>query len=381
MAISVNWITGEITVPKADTQLVSAGPPEIRSHDTDAFRLELKDLEDDAAGGRPWPRTHNHNLPVTIAGITYARTLEIIAPYFVTYEDGQYRVSLGGSNNNIVDVATVNQVSIISNNSAGLTFSEEINSQSFTSGQVTLDVNAGLPGTAFPRGTPTNPVNNLSDALQIAADRGLHKIALTGFVTATGSENLDGISIEGGAGASNVVYLAGVSTVNSSFERLIVCGAQNGLSRFVDVILGVTGLAGFTNAEGRFINCIVNTASGFEQNATGVGSLLDNCSFVMPDNAQVAFNANGKAFSLRQCTGNILITNATDVEEQDLNFAGGRVEVDASCTAGQFNLSGVASLTDNSGGTVLSQDSFISPDDVRLARDHARAANLQTQQV
>jgi hypothetical protein len=118
MAISVDPITGEITIPKADLSLIQASP-EIRGLDVDAFRLELKDWEA-SADGRPWPDTHVHNTQVLLAGTTFARTVEIIDPYFVTIEDGQYAVEASGANHNIADVLTVNQVSFRTFNSGGL---------------------------------------------------------------------------------------------------------------------------------------------------------------------------------------------------------------------------------------------------------------------
>jgi hypothetical protein len=72
----------------------------------------------------PFADTHRHNTQVTIAGITYARTIEIINGYSITFEDGQYSVRLAGSNNNFFDVENgilnQNQVQVIANNSAGL---------------------------------------------------------------------------------------------------------------------------------------------------------------------------------------------------------------------------------------------------------------------
>jgi len=118
MAISVNWITGEITVPKADTTLVQASP-EIRALDTEQFWLDLKDLEA-AVEGMPWPDTQENFPSYTIQGIVYAQAFRIINPYFVTFEDGQYAVTLDGTNNNILEVATQNQVRLSSSNSAGL---------------------------------------------------------------------------------------------------------------------------------------------------------------------------------------------------------------------------------------------------------------------
>lgn len=117
MAISVNWATKVINVPQADLTPVSAG---VYSLDLNVLRLALKDLEDDATG-MSFPTTHNHNGPVTVGGVTLSRVLEIINGYTVTFEDGQYAVNLFGANSNVSDVTNVNQVSVRSANSAGLT--------------------------------------------------------------------------------------------------------------------------------------------------------------------------------------------------------------------------------------------------------------------
>lgn len=113
---TITWGTKVIYVPKSFLTLIAGANYRL---DTNAFRNALKDLEDDEAG-MPFPKTHNHNTEVNLGGIVYARTLEIINGYTITFEDGQYAVSLTGSNNNIVDVLNLNQVSIRSNNSAGL---------------------------------------------------------------------------------------------------------------------------------------------------------------------------------------------------------------------------------------------------------------------
>jgi len=119
MAITVDWGNKIINVPKADTTLVDSGPPEIRELDIDTFRLTLKDLEDDEEG-MPFPDTHSHNAQVTIAGVTLARVIEIINGYTITFEDGQYVVNLVGANSNIIEKTNKNQVSLASQNSAGL---------------------------------------------------------------------------------------------------------------------------------------------------------------------------------------------------------------------------------------------------------------------
>lgn len=120
MATTINPITGIIYVPKVDTTLVDIGPPEIRELDTNVWRLELRDIEDDELN-RPWPRTHDHNSDVDIGGgVILADVLLILDPYTVTFEDGQYAVNLVGTNNNILLKNNKNQVSVNPGNSAGL---------------------------------------------------------------------------------------------------------------------------------------------------------------------------------------------------------------------------------------------------------------------
>ena len=111
MAFAVNHLTKVISIPKADLTLISGT---IYSLDSNQFRLDLKDWED-SEYGMAMPTTHNHNTEVTIAGITYARTIEIINGYSLEFE---------GSNNNFHDVLNgilvQNQVQVIPTNSAGL---------------------------------------------------------------------------------------------------------------------------------------------------------------------------------------------------------------------------------------------------------------------
>lgn len=116
MTISINWGTKVIFVPQADLTLLSVA---LYSMDLNAFRLALKDLED-SEDGMAFPITHKHNTEVVLSGVTYARVIEIINGYTVTFENGAYAVTLIGANSNVGDVANINQVSVRANNSAGL---------------------------------------------------------------------------------------------------------------------------------------------------------------------------------------------------------------------------------------------------------------------
>jgi hypothetical protein len=118
--LDVDWETYEIYIPQSYLTL-SGGT--LYTMDTDQFRLDLKETES-SVFGIPHPKTHNHNTSVTIVGVTYSRFIEILPPYTITFEDGQYSVILNGSNNNIWDIAggvlNQNQVQVIPTNSAGL---------------------------------------------------------------------------------------------------------------------------------------------------------------------------------------------------------------------------------------------------------------------
>jgi hypothetical protein len=119
VALSINWATQVITVPQADLSLVSGTLYEL---DVNAFRLALKDIED-GEEGMAFAATHRHNTSVTLSGVTYARTFEIINGYTVTFQDtgSPYTVRCVGANHNLGDVTNyVSEVSLIVGNSAGL---------------------------------------------------------------------------------------------------------------------------------------------------------------------------------------------------------------------------------------------------------------------
>jgi len=119
VALTIDPQTFIIFVPKADMTLVQSTPFEVRELDLNAFRLELKAYEA-AVYGMYLLKTHDHNTEVTLGGLTFARVIEILPPYTVTFEDGNYAVNLVNANSNVSDKTNLNQVQIRSANSAGL---------------------------------------------------------------------------------------------------------------------------------------------------------------------------------------------------------------------------------------------------------------------
>ena len=116
MEITIDWGNRIINIPQ--DYLTSLGG-NVYELNLNTFRLTLKDLEDNEEG-MPHLDTHKHTTETVLSGVTYARFVEIINGYTVTFEDGQYMVSAVGANSNIADVMNLNQVSLRTANSAGL---------------------------------------------------------------------------------------------------------------------------------------------------------------------------------------------------------------------------------------------------------------------
>ncbi len=121
MALTIDPATKEVTVPQGDLTLVSGTLYEM---DTNQFRLDLLALLDDE--DYIWmDDAFVHNTEVTVAGTTFARTIEVVNGWNITFSpDSAWSVRLAGSNNNIFDVENnilnQNQVQVIAQNSAGL---------------------------------------------------------------------------------------------------------------------------------------------------------------------------------------------------------------------------------------------------------------------
>lgn len=197
MAVSINWATRVISVPKADMALIQTDPFEIRELDLDWFRLQLKSLEDNEAG-IVFPDTHRHNAPVTVGGVTLAMVVEIINGYTVTFENGNYAVNLVGANSNVSDVTNLNYVSIRSANSAGLIVTEGGGGTDWTSAERRQIRDAlGVDGDKVPASG-----GQLQDKAEPGDEMALTTDAETGVVDAVWDEQMADHQVTGSMGAN-----------------------------------------------------------------------------------------------------------------------------------------------------------------------------------
>ena len=117
--ISINWLTKVIYIPQSYVTFVSGSRYTL---DIEKLRNDLKNLED-TDEGMPYPDTHARNKPVTLSGVVYAQTFEILPPYTISFENTgtPYVVVAEGANHNIGDVTNFDGgMSLVVGNSGGL---------------------------------------------------------------------------------------------------------------------------------------------------------------------------------------------------------------------------------------------------------------------
>lgn len=122
MAITIDWPTKTFSVPQSDLTLVSGTLYEM---DTEVdFRQEVNAIMA-SEEGICFEDPIIHFTEYTVAGVTYARAIQLTNGYSLTFTpDAQWSVRFVGSNNNLFDIENgilnQNQVQVIPSNSAGL---------------------------------------------------------------------------------------------------------------------------------------------------------------------------------------------------------------------------------------------------------------------
>ena len=351
MAITIDYSTFTINIPKADTTLIQSNPTEIRELDLNVFRLTLKALEE-SEEGMVFPDTHSHNAPVPVGGVTLARVVEIINGYTVTFEDGQYAVNLTGANSNVGDVVNVNQVSVRSANSAGLIQTREIEYASFGGG-VTVDVLNGESGTLYPIGTRETPVNNFTDANLIANLRGFSKFYILGNATVDSSGVYDGFLFVGESQIrSQIIISPNASVLGCEFYDSHILGTLDGNARLKGCL--ITDL---------------NYVSGYvEECVLGDGTIVLagdahflNCwsGVVGTGTPTIDMGGSGSSLGMRNYNGGIQLINKSGAENVSLDINSGHVKLSSSITNGDIVIRGIGKITDDSIGATVYSDDFI----------------------
>jgi hypothetical protein len=358
MAVSIDWGSRVIFVPKADLTLIQATPTEIREMNLDWFRFQLKGLEDDPEG-MPFPDTHRHNTEATVAGLTLARVIEIINDYTVTFEDGQYAVNLVGANSNVGDVVNVNQVSVRSFNSAGLISNPAIEYASYNGG-VTVDKNSAYSGTLYPVGTPRQPVNNLADALLIAQYRGFTTFYIIGDMVIDSAGNYGGFIFVGESESKSMLEIDSDASVSEcEFYDAHIEGILDGNAKLKNCII-----EDLQYIYGMVEQCLLQ-AGTIVLGGSNVAHFIDCWSGSADKNVipYIDMGGAGQDLILRNYNGAIGIKNLTGATNKvSIDLNSGVVVLDPTVTAGEVVVRGVGTVVNNSVGATVDTHDLINPD-------------------
>jgi hypothetical protein len=373
--VSIDWLTKVITIPQLFLNYLGGTSYQL---DTNAFRIALRDIEDNADGVVFAP-THNHNTQVTLGGIQYARVIEILSPYTITFEDTgtPYVVSLSGSNNNILEKTNLGTVQVLSNNSAGLINLTEVQQAAFE-GQVTISASTGQVGTTYPIGTLTKPVSNIADAKLIATARGIDDYYIIGNLTVGATDNVTGLHFTGDGATLNVTrttvtLTSGCVTTNSVWRNCKITGYQGGESIYEDCIID-----GLDNAHCFYTRCgLIDGASrGYTIRQTsgvssGHASYFKEC---YSDEGTAIIDRNGARLNMTfdGWHGRIKFINqnhSTSSGQVWLHMNGGTVTIDSTCTKGKITITGTGELVNNSAGTEVDATGLLAEVGTQLKLD------------
>lgn len=396
MAITVDPLTFIINIPQADLTLVSGTIYEL---DTDWFRLELKAWEAGGNGlseGITFQKTHDHNTEVTIAGVVYARAIEILVPYSIEFQDAQYTVILKGSNNNIFDVENgilvQNQVQIISTNSAGLVVVDTgsgitpgdktdiiegvwdevlsgtnhlvpdsaataLRSATYIIGSITLDTINGDAGTGWAIGTHFQPSNNLTDALTIMGYGNVHDLVLENNITVGPTHDISNLVVRTtGRMGVDVILDVGCTSNNTTFKNLNLSGEITSGNQILVYDCSIGNLDNF-----RGIMNNVTFAQGSEITLDTWANIIQGTAGGEPTN-EVEISIGTAMLNVSHWTGNLKLKGKTGTDRTVINCDSGNIIIDSTCIAGKIQLLGTGFLeADNSGpGCDVDIEGFIS---------------------
>lgn len=222
---------------------------------------------------------------------------------------------------------------------------------------VTVDTTSTHTGTLFPTGTAQAPVNNFSDALQIAEDRGFIKFYVIGDATIdTGLDFTDMIFEGQGINLSTLTLESNADFLNTEFLNATIEGTLDGNSTIRDCQIAdltfVTGvindciLAGKTILGGTVLAQFINCVSGVPGTET----------------PEIDMGGDGPGLSVRNYNGGLKVSNKTGTDNVSIDMNSGHVNLDSTVVNGTIVVRGISKLTNNAtGSAVVIDDDLIQP--------------------
>lgn len=215
-------------------------------------------------------------------------------------------------------------------------------------GAVHLDTSSGITGTAYPRGTPGFPVDNLQDGYAIALKFGYQQFVLRGsfsldrdyinwFFRGSSNPDIDGLNLNGQC------------IDNSGFERVTLTGAASGDCSMHAYYCDVYDVSGMV------LNLRHCTISGMLALGIGNTSITDSYSSVPGMGTPIVdFVGAGRTLNMRSYSGGIELRNMVDTSNRaTCEFIAGQIILATTCASGVVSIRGITNVTDNSTGTTV----------------------------
>lgn len=252
------------------------------------------------------------------------------------------------------------QVVTTASSSATLQEQSAIQYSSFGGG-VTVDVANGTSGTAFPAGTPQQPVDNLLDARTIAQARGFNAFYILGDLTIPDSQSFDQFFFVGESVNKTTLTLPdSASLVGCEYIDATVQGSLDGGSVIKDCRIETLNYV-----DGIIERCLLvgPITLGGSQDANFLDCWSGQIGPVRP---QIDMAGDGPAASFRNYNGGLALLNKTGSADVSIDLAAGYVELQATVTDGTIQIRGVGGLDDSSGGTTTVLNELVDPAVVKV---------------
>lgn len=237
-----------------------------------------------------------------------------------------------------------------------------------------VDTVNGVSGTTYPTGSRDIPTNNLADALTIAELYNIEKIHVDGALTIDG-EDITGFTLDSDRSLGNVITITSmVNTGTCYFQDLTVSGALSGAQRFTTCVLGaLTGFDGGAK-DSLLTGDITITGTG--------ANYFTNCDTYVTDSTYKSISVGANLLNIIRCRGSFEIADYTGSSSLALDFTAGNCKIASTCVSGVIVVSGLTSLTDESGAGCFVVDGTITERGItdkvwdELAVDHTDAGSM-----
>lgn len=243
----------------------------------------------------------------------------------------------------------------VSSSSATLIEQAAIQYGSYNGG-VTVDVLSIYSGIDFPIGTPQEPVNNTTDALTIAVNRGFNKFYIIGDITLdSGTDFLEKIFVGESKTKSLITINSSADVENCEFYDAEIAGVLDGGNSLKNCLIG-----DISYVNGYIEECVLKTGT-ITLNGNEEAHFLDCWSGVVGLSTPIIdMGGSGQGLGMRNYNGGITLTNKSGSEKVSIDLNSGQIILTNTITNGEIVIRGIGLLTDDSTGANVIEHELLS---------------------